>query len=174
MEKEFRMSPALARKLGTEISPGPKPITPSGAIPSKNLPLCFLPHLQHQNTHILKNHKHRILKKVKRSSPYNNSSLDRRRSFGTIRKMQDVLNEQPRAGGVVASVANGIRTLLLRTLTGWSWLTELMAAGEHLAGGWSWGIILVKIFSSLQKNICSEEEEEASANQSTWKNKRTN
>ena len=35
IEKEFRISPALASKLGTEILPGPSPITPSGAAPSK-------------------------------------------------------------------------------------------------------------------------------------------
>lgn len=34
-EKEFRISPVLARELGTEMSPNPKPRRPSGAIPSK-------------------------------------------------------------------------------------------------------------------------------------------
>lgn len=33
IEKEFLLSPSLARKLGIEISPGPRPITPSGATP---------------------------------------------------------------------------------------------------------------------------------------------
>ena len=34
-EKEFRINPAFARKLGTEISPSPRPKRPSGAIPSR-------------------------------------------------------------------------------------------------------------------------------------------
>ena len=34
-EKESRINPDLARKLGTELSPGPKPMRPSGAVPSK-------------------------------------------------------------------------------------------------------------------------------------------
>lgn len=32
-EKEFWTKPAFARRLGTEISPGPKPKRPSGATP---------------------------------------------------------------------------------------------------------------------------------------------
>lgn len=32
-EKQFRTNPAFARRLGTEISPGPKPKRPSGATP---------------------------------------------------------------------------------------------------------------------------------------------
>lgn len=35
IEKEFRTNPAFASKLGTEMSPGPNPITPSGAAPSR-------------------------------------------------------------------------------------------------------------------------------------------
>lgn len=40
------MSPDFASKLGTDISPGPNPIIPSGAIPSKYAPVCLLPQLQ--------------------------------------------------------------------------------------------------------------------------------
>lgn len=34
-ENEFLISPAFASKLGTEMAPGPNPIRPSGAAPSK-------------------------------------------------------------------------------------------------------------------------------------------
>lgn len=40
------MSPDFASKLRTDISPGPNPIIPSGAIPSKYAPVCLLPQLQ--------------------------------------------------------------------------------------------------------------------------------
>lgn len=35
IENEFCINPAFASKLGTESSPSPNPITPSGAAPSK-------------------------------------------------------------------------------------------------------------------------------------------
>lgn len=105
-----------------------------------------------------KNIKHTI---VNQNAPYNNSSPDRRgrvhqSTVGiVISKMQDVLNKWSWARGVVTSVVNSIRALLLRALTIWSRFTQLMAARKHLAAARTRWIILVQIFSSLQ-NMCPQ------------------
>ena len=46
MEKEFGPSPWLAKMLGTDKSSVPSPSRPFGAIPSRKIPVSFLPQLK--------------------------------------------------------------------------------------------------------------------------------
>lgn len=46
MEKEFEVSPSLAKMLGTDILSIPSPNRPFGAAPVKNEPVWTRPHLQ--------------------------------------------------------------------------------------------------------------------------------
>jgi hypothetical protein len=46
MEKEFCVTPCLAKVLGTEISDTPSPRRPSDPVPCRKLPVWLVPHLQ--------------------------------------------------------------------------------------------------------------------------------